>query len=153
VVCALADQRLETTCTDTAPPAGDPLTYYVYAYDRDPAGATREGDASAPRLVTAGNQPPNAPTGLAGTRNADASVTLTWSRPSPEDPDGPPDGVDFYRIYRDGQALQNRYDRWFDNGPSITWQDTETNGLQHTYWVTAVDTHYMESAFLGPVTK
>jgi prepilin-type N-terminal cleavage/methylation domain-containing protein len=153
VVCARADQGLETTCTDTAPPATDPISYTVYAYDRDPAGQPRAGDASQPRIVTAGNQPPNPPTSLAGTRNADGSVTLTWSRPSPEDPDGPPDGVEFYRIYRDGQALQNRFDRWFDTGSNVTWQDTETNGLQHTYWVTAVDTHYMESPFLGPVTK
>ena len=153
VVCALADQRLDTTCTDTAPPATDPLTYVVYAYDRDPAGVARQGDPSAPRIVTALNQPPNPPTALAGTRNADGSVTLTWSRPSPEDPDGPTDGVEFYRVYRDGQALQNRYDRWFDNGPNVTWQDIDTNGLQHTYYVTAVDKHYMESTFLGPVTK
>jgi prepilin-type N-terminal cleavage/methylation domain-containing protein len=153
VVCPLVDQRLETTCADPAPPATDPLEYRVYAYDRDPAGVQRQGDESDARTVTAGNQAPNPPTDLAGTRNADDSVTLTWSRPAPEDPDGPPDGVEFYRIYRDGQALGNRYERWFDNAPNVTWQDIQTNGLQHTYSVTAVDTQHLESAFLGPVTK
>jgi fibronectin type 3 domain-containing protein len=153
VVCALLDQRLETTCIDAAPPAADPLRYVVYAYDRDSAGAPREGDASSVRTVLAGNQAPNPPTTLAGTREADGSVTLTWSRPAPEDPDGAPDGVEFYRVYRDGQALANRYDRWFDSGPNVTWQDTETNGLEHTYWVTAVDTQHLESSFVGPVTK
>jgi prepilin-type N-terminal cleavage/methylation domain-containing protein len=152
VVCALVDQGLETSCTDPTPPGTDPLIYKVYAYDRDTAGVPREGDESDPRIVLAGNQPPNVPTDLIATRNADDSVTLTWSRPSPEDPDGPTDGVDFYRIYRDGTALSNRVDRWFDDRPSVTWQDTDTNGLQHQYWVTAVDEQHMESTFLGPVT-
>jgi prepilin-type N-terminal cleavage/methylation domain-containing protein len=155
VVCPLVDQGLNTTCTDPTPPAIDPVVYVVYAYDRNPAGAPREGDVSTPPLtVTAGNQPPfPPPPPLEATRNADASVTLTWSRPSPEDPDGPSDGVAFYRIYRDGNQLDDRYERWFDDRPNVTWQDTETNGLEHTYWVTAVDEHHMESAFLGPVTK
>jgi type II secretory pathway pseudopilin PulG len=153
VVCPLLTQGLNTSCTDSAPPGTDPLEYVVYAYDRDTAGQPREGDASDPRVVTAGNQPPFPPTDLAATRNADGSVTLTWSRPAPEDPDGPSDGVEFYRIYRDGNALEDRFERWFDDRPSVTWQDTGTNGLEHTYWVTAVDTHHMESAFLGPVTK
>jgi type II secretory pathway pseudopilin PulG len=150
VVCALADQRLETSCTDTAPPAADPLYYAVYAYDRDPAGALREGDPSEIREVTAGNQRPNPPTDLAVTPNADGSVTLSWDRPSPDDPDGPPDGVEFYRIYRDGQTLANRYDRWFDGAPHVTWQDTQTDGLAHTYSVTAVDKQHLESEFATP---
>jgi type II secretory pathway pseudopilin PulG len=153
VVCAVVDQRLDTSCTDSAPPAADPLRYVVYAYDRDPAGVQREGDASAIRTVIAGNQAPNPPTALEATRAADGSVTLTWLRPAPDDPDGPPDGVEFYRIYRDGQAMGNRYDRWFDTGPNVSWQDTQTNGLTHTYSVTAVDTQHMESPFAGPVTK
>jgi prepilin-type N-terminal cleavage/methylation domain-containing protein len=152
VVCALVDQGLNTTCTDTTPPGTDPLIYKVYAYDRDAAGVPREGDESDPRIVIAGNQPPYAPTDLIAARNADDSVTLTWSRPAPEDPDGLTDGVEFYRIYRDGTALDNRVDRWFDDRPNVTWQDTDTNGLQHQYWVTAVDQHHMESTFLGPVT-
>ena len=153
VVCARADQELDTSCVDAAPPAADPLHYVVYAYDRDSAGASREGDVSATRTVSAGNQAPYAPTGLAATQEADGSVTLTWSRPAPDDPDGAPDGVEFYRIYRDGQALANRYDRWFDNASTVTWQDTQTNGLEHTYSVTAVDTQYLESTFSGPVTE
>jgi hypothetical protein len=155
VVCPLLDQGLSTTCTDSAPPAIDPVVYVVYAYDRDPAGEPREGDASTPPLiVTAGNQPPfPPPPPLEAVRNEDLSVTLTWSRPAPEDPDGPSDGVAFYRIYRDGNQLDDRYERWFDDRPNVTWQDTATDGLEHTYWVTAVDEHHMESAFLGPVTK
>jgi prepilin-type N-terminal cleavage/methylation domain-containing protein len=154
VICPLATQGLETDCTDPEPPATDPLAYKVFAYDRDPAGNVRRGDDMlVPLIVTAGNQPPFPPTGLEAARNPDGSVTLSWSRPSPEDPDGPSDGVAFYRVYRGGQELQNRLERWFDNRPNVTWQDTETDGLEHTYWVTAVDQHHMESEFLGPVTK
>ena len=47
----------------------------------------------------------------------------------------------------------NRYDRWFDTGPQPVWQDTKTGGLLHTYSFTAVDEHYAESPFLGPVTR
>ena len=153
VVCALVDQGLETTCTDPSPPAADPLEYVVYAYDRDAAGAPRAGSVPTTRTVVAGNRapfPPPAPLELE--RSADGAVTLRWSRPSPEDPDGPSDGVEFYRIYRDGTTLEHRYDRWFDDRPTVTWQDTDTNGLQHEYRVTAVDEHHMESTFLGPVT-
>ena len=152
VVCPLLSQGLNTICTDASPPAADPLTYVVYAYDRDSAGQPREGDVSDPRTVVAGNQAPFPPTDLVAVRNADDSVTLTWSRPSPEDPDAG-DGVEFYRIYRGGKTVDDRYERWFDGRPTVIWQDTATSGVEHTYWVTAVDKQHMESAFLGPVTK
>jgi fibronectin type 3 domain-containing protein len=150
-VCPLATQKLDTLCTDTNPPASSPLTYTVYAYDKDPSGALRKGDPSDPLVVTSDDQPPYPPTNLTASRGADGSVTLTWRRPAPQDPDLG-DGVAFYRIYRDGQALTDRYDRWFDDSSSVTWQDTATAGATHTYWVTTVDQHYAESPFLGPVT-
>ena len=150
-VCPLATQKLDTLCVDTNPPATSPLTYTVYAYDKNPSGALRKGDPSDPLIVTTGDLPPYAPTNLTATRGADGTVTLTWKRPSPQDPDVG-DGVAFYRIYRDGQALTDRYDRWFDTSSSVTWQDTATGGTTHTYWVTTVDQHYAESPYLGPVT-
>ena len=151
VVCPLATQKLTTTCTDPEPPDADLVEYEVYAYDRDPAGAERVGNASETLEVTTDNLPPFPPTDLAATRTGDV-VTLEWSRPSPEDPDAG-DAVEFYRIYRDGQALSSRYERWFDTRAHVTWQDTQTGGLTHTYSVTAVDKHYAESPFLGPVSK
>jgi prepilin-type N-terminal cleavage/methylation domain-containing protein len=150
VVCSLATQKLSTSCTDPAPP--DDAQYVVYAYDRDTAGAQREGDPSDTVTVKKGeNAEPFPPTNLTATRVADV-VTLQWSRPAPEDPDTG-DGVAFYRIYRDGQTLADRYDRWYDSRPQAVWEDTKTAGLAHTYWVTAVDNHYAESLFLGPVTR
>jgi prepilin-type N-terminal cleavage/methylation domain-containing protein len=151
-VCALATQKLDTMCVDSNPPATSPLQYWVYAYDKDPVtGTPRRGDQSDVLVVTNGDQPPYPPTNLAASRAADGTVTLTWKRPSPEDPDVG-DSVAFYRIYRDGKALADRYARWFDSSSSVTWTDIATGGTTHTYWVTAVDEHYAESPYLGPVT-
>jgi prepilin-type N-terminal cleavage/methylation domain-containing protein len=150
VICSLVTQKLTTSCTDAAPPDAALVEYVVYAYDRDTAGQERIGDASERLAVTKDNLKPWPPTGLTGTRTGDV-VTLQWSRPTPDDPDSG-DGVAFYRIYRDGQALGDRYERWYDSRPQPIWEDTQTAGLQHTYWVTAVDTHYAESDYLGPVT-
>jgi fibronectin type 3 domain-containing protein len=150
-VCPLATQKLDTLCEDTNPPATSPLVYTVYAYDKSPSGALRKGDPSDPLSVTSTNQPPYAPTNLTALRNADSSVTLTWKRPAPQDPDAG-DSVAFYRVYRDGQAVSDQYARWFGTGANVTWQDTATGGTTHTYWVTAVDQHFAESPYLGPVT-
>ena len=153
VVCPLVTQQLVTTCVDTAPPDVANLGYVVYAYDRDPAtGTPRAGDVSTPTLdVTKTNTAPFAPTNLGASRAGDI-VTLSWQRPSPEDPDAG-DAIEFYRVYRDGKALGDRYERWFDPRATPIWQDTRTGGLTHTYWVTAVDKNFAESPFLGPVTK
>jgi prepilin-type N-terminal cleavage/methylation domain-containing protein len=150
-VCPLATQKLDTLCVDKSPPPTSPLVYTVYAYDKDPSGALRKGDPSDPLSVTTGNQPPFAPTNLTATRGADGTVTLTWNRPSPQDPDAG-DSIAFYRVYRDGQTLGDQYARWFNTNSSVTWRDTATGGTTHTYWVTAVDQHYAESLYLGPVT-
>jgi type II secretory pathway pseudopilin PulG len=153
-ICALAAQKLDTICTDHAPPPTDPLKYTVYAYDQWPGtGTPRQGDASDPLFVVADNSRPFPPTNFDGTRDAaTGTVTLTWDRPSPQDPDTG-DSIEFYRIYRDGILLVNRYARWFDSGVSPVWEDTQTGGTTHTYWVTAVDQYYAESLFAGPVIK
>jgi prepilin-type N-terminal cleavage/methylation domain-containing protein len=151
VVCPLVTQQLLTTCVDTAPPDAEDVGYVVYAYDRNPeTGSPRPGDPSEPPLtVTTTNTAPFPPTNPGADREGDV-ITLTWRRPAPEDLDAG-DGIEFYRIYRDGKALGDRYERSFDAGPVVTWQDTRTGGLTHTYWITAVDEHYAESSFLGPI--
>jgi fibronectin type 3 domain-containing protein len=102
-------------------------------------------------VTSGGNTPPFPPTGLTVSQDAAGDTTLTWNRPSPDDPDAG-DRVDFYRVYRDGTDYAHRFARWYDNGATISWTDTATGGASHTYSVTAVDTHFMESAFEGPVT-
>jgi hypothetical protein len=145
----MTTQKLSTECTDTSPPAAPlPVSYVVYAYDKAPGtGAARQGDASAPLLVTSLNTPPNPPTGVTVVVNADGSATVTWSRPSPADPDLG-DSVDYYRVYRDGTALENRVARWFDPAATVSWTDTDRSAADtHEYWVTSVDRNYTESSF------
>ena len=76
--------------------------------------------------VADANAAPYPPATLTASRTGD-TVTLTWQRPSPGDPD-PLDGVEFYRVYRDGTALGDRYARWFDDAAKVTWQDSATDG-------------------------
>jgi type II secretory pathway pseudopilin PulG len=152
-VCPLASQKLDTVCVDTHPPGDAAVKYRVSAYDKDPfTGVPRVGDASSWLTVVTDNRPPYAPTDLTATRAADGVVTFTWKRPSPEDPDAQ-DGVEFYRVYRDGQTLAHRYARWFDSRSTVTWQDMATDGTTHTYWVSAVDRHYAESPLEDGVTR
>jgi prepilin-type N-terminal cleavage/methylation domain-containing protein len=147
-VCPIASQELKTFCTDYSPPATGPLEYYVRAYDRDASGNPRASAESPHLTVVDTNTPPNKVTNLTLSKLANGDTKLTWQRPSPEDPDAG-DAISFFRIYRDGFTLSDRYDRYFDysGSGSVSWTDTDTDGSLHTYWVTAVDQHYAESAF------
>jgi len=100
--------------------------------------------------VTQADNPPFPPTDLLASTNNGTTI-LRWTAPSPEDPD-PGDSIAFYRIYRDGTVVANRYDRT-GTGADVTYTDTQTDGIAHTYYVTAVDTQLAESPMLGPVTK
>jgi prepilin-type N-terminal cleavage/methylation domain-containing protein len=145
IVCSLATQKLDTICTDPAPPASDPLQYEVVAYDKAPVSGTPRPGPATNLTVTTGNNAPFPPIVTSATTSGGV-VTLKWKRPNPEDLD-PGDGVAFYRIYRDGTLLTNRYDRWYDDANNVTWTDISTGGLPHTYWITAVDKSYLESDF------
>jgi Tfp pilus assembly protein PilV len=91
---------------------------------------------------------PAAPTGIAGTANADGTTTITWTAPT-----GTP-AAEFYRIYRDGQNYIQRVDTAGDNGTvPIQWVDTNTGGTTHVYRVTAVSSALAESDFAGPLTR
>lgn len=146
VVCAL---QAATHCQDTAPPDTDAVDYVVRAYDYASPGVERAGPDSDVLTVTGTNTAPHPPTGLSLTRNADGTTTLQWQAPNPADPDTG-DSIDFYRVYRDGQAIENRYARWDDPSSTVTFIDSATNGEAHGYWVTAVDTHLGESTAAGP---
>jgi hypothetical protein len=147
LVCSLTAQ---TSCQDTSPPAGT-QHYRLVAVDTDTAGALREGDTSATITVNTTNDPPYPPTNLS-LSSSGGRTTLTWTA-SPGDPNSllGGDHVDYYRIYRDGTAFANRYDRTGDE-TSTTWIDTNTGGTTHQYWVVAVDTQLAQSSLLGPVT-
>jgi fibronectin type 3 domain-containing protein len=87
---------------------------------------------------------PQAPTKLEATKNADGSVTLSWTAPS----GGPT--VSFYRVYRGSTDYTSRYD--VVAVPATTYTDTDAV-TAHSYWVTAVSTNLGESAPLGPVSR
>ena len=146
LVCPL---QSDTSCQDPSPPSDPSLNYFVVAVDKDALGNLREGDHSTTQTVTNTNNPPSPPSGLAASTSGGNTV-LVWTA-SPGDPDAG-DSVDFYRIYRDGTSYTARYDRT-QTGAQLTFTDTHTSGVQHTYWITAVDTQLAESTVVGPVTR
>jgi hypothetical protein len=135
-----------TACQDTDPPDGS-ISYYVVANDRDPAGHNRDGARSEPITVTTSNRAPHTPQHVSATRG-NGVTTLSWTASAPADPDG--DAIAFYRIYRDGKAFADRYDRT-GSGTELSLVDSRTDGTEHEYWVVAVDGQLAESAPVGPV--
>jgi len=151
-VCALAAQ---SSCMDPDPPNSSPLKYVVVAYDSDPVtGNPRPGPDSDPLTVVKGNRPPYTPLSFSVTPQDDGDAKLAWSRPGDSgDPDAPDDAIDFYRVYRDGITYADRYARWDDDSLGLVeFLDSNTGGTPHSYWVTAVDRNYGESAPAGPQT-
>jgi prepilin-type N-terminal cleavage/methylation domain-containing protein len=151
LVCALETIGMRTECVDETPPAvsDGPVVYTVYAHDVAPDGSTRPSETPGSATAIADNVAPEAPVAL---RKGVDGFTLTWDKPSPEDAGPAGDGVHYYRVYRDGRTYAHRYARWFDDGSTVSWADPSPTAASHTYWVTAVDTHYMESEMVGGVT-
>jgi hypothetical protein len=107
-------------------------------------GTARRSRVDLPRAGSGGPVgQPSPPTSLQGTANADGSKTLTWTAPAGGNP------VAFYRIYRDGVEYTQRYDVTGDSTPSYV--DPSGDGIQHSYYVTAVSTNLAESSYVGPV--
>lgn len=143
-VCATQEK---TACLVANPPPDPELDYGVLALNVDSDGNLEEGDVASATVRT-GNNPPNDPSGLTAEREGDAT-TLDWTGANPADPDAG-DELLFYRVYRDGTAYEDRYDIT-GSGSETTYTDTRTDGVQHTYWVTAVDSQLAESMIIGPV--
>jgi prepilin-type N-terminal cleavage/methylation domain-containing protein len=121
--------------------------YYVVALDRDPSTGIRRGPSGDPLPVQigSGNQPPAAPTPVSATTSQGLPM-LTWgASPDPDDHE-----IRFYRIYRDGTAYADRYDRTGGALP-LSWTDRNPGAGSHTYYVSAVDEFFDESAPTGPV--
>jgi prepilin-type N-terminal cleavage/methylation domain-containing protein len=136
-----------TACYDPSPPSDPSVVYTVRALDKNSGGNIREGPASVPVTVTLTNTEPNPPSNLVAAPGTHGGTTLTWTAPSTPDPDGDP--IAFFRIYRDGQAYVNRYDRT-GSGTELTWTDPKGDN-SHSYSVTAVDPQLAESIIVGPV--
>lgn len=137
----------QTECIEADPSSSTTLTYHVRALDRETGtGTLREGPPSASITVSTSNKPPAVP--VIG--NAMTYGTLYWSPVA--DPDKN-DVVDFYRIYRDGTELSNRYDVIDATASTMLWTDPNTGGTTHTYYVTAVDQKLAESNPSNAVTR
>jgi hypothetical protein len=95
---------------------------------------------------------PNPPTSLSVTGGTN-TATLTWTAPSGGTP------VNFYRIYRDGNNYNNRYDIASTSdcsGSTCTYTDP-SHSTTHTYYVTAIGgttpgSNMAESPQLGPAS-
>jgi prepilin-type N-terminal cleavage/methylation domain-containing protein len=135
---------IETSCFDPSPLTPGTYDYYVVAVDRDPStGTPREGPTGTPLVrieLPAGNLPPTPPSNVQATILEDLPA-IRWGASS--DPDGHP--IRFYRIYRDGTAYANRYDKTGD-GVTLSWTDRNPDSGGHTYYVSAVDQYFNESA-------
>jgi type II secretory pathway pseudopilin PulG len=129
-------------CTDTDPPADDhDVEYRVRA--RQQGFALGGGEGAARSLVVASGAPgvgPAAPEAVAvAVDPADPRPVLAWRRS--RDPD-----VALYRIYRDGTAVADRYGRVAADATDPSFVDRDPGGVPHTYAVSAVDRHFVESA-------
>jgi Tfp pilus assembly protein PilV len=165
IVCGSSGPVTETFCGDTSPSShglssvGDTGLFYVTAVDNFDS----ESNASVPLAVTiVANTPPESPRSPSGTSTPAYSVvngqpTITWST----DPtvyggrldSDLTDTVTEYRIYRDGVQYANRIATvGFPSGANTSAAFTDTAVAPgHSYYVTAVDNHYQESAPAGPV--
>jgi prepilin-type N-terminal cleavage/methylation domain-containing protein len=136
-----------TSCTDTNPPLDGAITYNVHAIDYTDLkertgprpGAAGTDTVPAPDTTT----PPPPPADLVATTE-DGLPKLRWSAPAD------PSTIAFYRIYRDGAVLENRYAETITNDPF--WADPNPGGASHTYYVSAVSTGMSESA-LSPEVR
>jgi hypothetical protein len=151
VVCPLATQGLETTCTDPAALDQVTVTYRVRAYDKAPVtGVPRAGAWSDPLVVVKSNLAPF-PAIIQSFSATGGVASIRWKRPSPIEDLDVGDSIAFYRVYRDGLLVADRYDRVYDSATNVDWQDSRLGGSAHDYWITAVDQHFTESSVAGPV--
>jgi prepilin-type N-terminal cleavage/methylation domain-containing protein len=172
-VDTLVCERLKsepTECVDEGAPSAVTLYYQVVAVDSWPAGGDREGDRSGYLEVGSeeDNEAPAAPASLTvclgggvdpcddidGNAAPDGTAVLSW--PEAVDPDGT---VAFYRVYRaEGAAEPGELPTYADRldilfkvpDKPLVFVDSTAAGTQ-SYWVSAVDELFGESAPVGPV--
>lgn len=137
----ICDAVRTTECTDAAPPTqSGAIEYYVKARQDNLAlgrvfGAQKGLSIAA--VGTPANRPPSEPGDVAIVGGA--QPTISWTPSS--DSDGT---VIFYRIYRDGRAIADRYGKT-SNGTTLAFTDKSSGGTSHTYYVSAVDDAFAES--------
>lgn len=158
VTCA--DARA-TACVDETAPSGVALYYQVAATDTAAGNVVREGDRSAivtvaPESDNAG--PPDPPAGLTVCTGGTPGCNDIEGEPAPTglpvlswDESSDPDGIAFYRVYRDGATYADRLDVLFKVPDKPLVFIDATPGSAHSYRVSAVDELFGESALSGEV--
>lgn len=151
----------ETSCLDQDAPPG-PLYYEVVATDKDSNGVIRSGSPATLAISEDNEEAPSTPTGLTAPCtggnpgcndiNGDpapvGTAVLSWEPPADTDPDG----IAFYRVYRDGSTYGHRLDVLFPVPDKPLVFIDEPNGASHTYRVSAVDSLFGESQLSAQVT-
>jgi len=145
----------QTSCVDVNPSNGNSqVTYRVTALDHDSSGAIRESSTQSTIVSdqTGTNHPPaDFPANSVTVATGGGQTVITW--PMVTDPDSG-DAVRYFRIYRNGNAYSNRYDRvdvtasgsCTPSSLTCSYTDAAPSAGGDTYWVTAVDTHFDESS-------
>jgi hypothetical protein len=157
-----------TECVDEtapAPAAGQTLYYKVLATDTSPSLTERPGTPTSALEITEGNTPPTAPGTLAicvggnpGCNDIDGNAAPAGTYSLSWDASTDADGIYFYRVYRKSDATpapsyQDRYDILFPvSGKPLVFVDDQPLTGPSSYWVSAVDSTFGESALTGPVT-
>jgi hypothetical protein len=139
----ICDAVRASECSDTNPPAaGGAIDYYVKPKQDNFALGTIFGPQTNLNIPAAGtpNSPPSAPG--SPTATGGSQPTITWTASS--DGDG---SVIFYRVYRDGTAIADRYGKT-TNGATLSFTDKSAGGTSHTYYVSAVDDAFAESTLV-----
>ena len=114
-----------------APPAADPLRYAVYAYDRDPAGASREGDASAIAPSSRATRRRSRRPALAATRAADGTRDADLVRPCPGRPGRRPTASSSTGSIATARRSGTATTGGSTPGPNVDVAGHRTDGLEH----------------------
>ena len=154
LICPAAGEELKVSCVDKAPPAsftslGVPVVYRVFAMDcvnlKTSTNCANGGVETLLTVTKSAAAAPAAPTGLTASV-IDGKPSLSWTAPA-----SAPNGIRFYRIYRDsGTSVEMRYDETVNSSPTYV-DPNPGNTTNHRYWVTAVDMNFNESAPSAPV--
>jgi prepilin-type N-terminal cleavage/methylation domain-containing protein len=150
-------------CVDETAPATGPLFYTVVGVDTLANGSLREGTRGSQVSVPAsgGNSLPTTPANISYCLGGQVACNGPNGAPAPSgqivirwDPSTDSDGsLSFYRIYRDGTTYTERWDDFFpDTGGVLAWLEYAPGTGSHTYYVSAVDDVFGESALSAPVT-
>jgi hypothetical protein len=128
------------SCVDSAAPATGAVTYELAAIDRtviaDSSSTMRESASRATSTTPAAGTAPAAPTSLTAA-TVGGLPRLEWTQPIGA-------AVAFYRIYRDGSSVADRYASTVTFDPF--WIDNDPGTGSHSYRVSAVGATMSESA-------